>query len=234
MTLFSRIFGAGAFRHFFIACVFLLFAAQSTLPQVTGRVVDKSGTPVPFATITYANLANRLTWTYAGEDGRFTLPDPTKAPWKSGPIITGRLITAATPVSNPTPKPMETKFNPRMEKGTLSFTVPGNGNVFIALYSLSGTVLWQKTLSDPAKGRYAINPFRDIAAQYAANVYVMAIHSSNEAITFKVPYFNGMAFAVFGLPQSKTGPGAHENPCVNGNRHDPRRADDLFSLDQTH
>ena len=205
MTLFSKILGTSAFPRLFSAGVLLLFAAQSALPQVTGRVVDKSGNPVPFATITYANCANRLTWTYAGEDGRFTLPDPTKAPWKSGPIITGCLTAAPTSVSYPTANPEITKLDPLMEKGAFSFTLPENGNVFIALYGLSGAVLWQKTLFARAKGRYAINPFRDIAAKYAANVYVMAIHSASEAITFKVPYFNGTAFAVFGPPQSKTG-----------------------------
>jgi len=140
-----------AFPRLFSAGVLLLFAAQSALPQVTGRVVDKSGNPVPFATITYANCANRLTWTYAGEDGRFTLPDPTKAPWKSGPIITGCLTAAPTSVSYPTANPAITKLDPLMEKGAFSFTLPENGNVFIALYGLSGPFFGKKRSSPVQK-----------------------------------------------------------------------------------
>jgi beta-glucosidase len=151
-------------------------------PDVTGRVLDNSGKPVPNATITYTNLSNRLTWTFAGSDGRFTLPDPTKAAWNAPDT------TKWTALREPTISLTPNSLNLLYARGLVYFNAPGNRRVTLTVYTAAGKTVSEKKMTPLTHGRYALEALSLFKARPASGLYILRISSGNESSLLCIPH----------------------------------------------
>jgi beta-glucosidase len=166
MNLFSK-----PLLSFFITTLLIV---QPAIAQITGRVLNTAGKPIPRATITYTNLSSRLTWTFAAADGTFTLPDPTKAAWN--PPDTARWSS----VNDPSISLQPGNLNPVFANGIVYLNTPGNRPITFTFLSLSGRILSKKRISLGLHGRYAYPLTSLFSKTPAQGLYLLQVSSGNE------------------------------------------------------
>jgi beta-glucosidase len=149
------------FTNFVFISLLSLAISLPCFGNVTGKVVDQSGAPVPNAMVMYTKIDWRLIWAYADANGNFSLLNPTTGTIRSRHGLAN--FSAA--------------INASVNGNSLYFTTNGKNPVTISVFSLAGKFISSKTLDNLSAGRFSVQPFGFMGNKNARTVYVVRIKS---------------------------------------------------------
>ncbi len=162
---------------FFLACT--LLSSQAAFAQVTGRVVDGTGTPVADAMVMYTNLNSRLVWAYTCPNGRFTLIDPAKFDVKNLQMYNCS-GTGVINAKNAGENGLVSSLNLGAQGSMIHFHVSGTQRITVNLFTLGGQKV-QTVFNDVLKkGNYQVSPFALLRQRVARQAYVVQVANGSQ------------------------------------------------------